>query len=314
MFKVLFSVATVVTITLLTASFISSAQPDHALYHASDWVKDGTFTTGIEGPAVNSKGQLYAVNYGENGTIGQVLGKDKVTLFSRLPAGSIGNGIRFDGQDTMYIADYIGHNILSIKTKGLRTKGLKTKRKGEIAVQVYAHHPKMHQPNDLAIMDNGILFASDPNWSKGTGQLWQIDQQGKVKLLEQNMGATNGIEVSPDNKKLYVNESVQRHVWVYDLDKNGAISNKKRLITFADHGLDGMRTDNQGNLMIARYGKGVIAMVSPQGELLREIKLKGQFPTNVAFGGKMGNTVFVTLQKRGAIERFESEFAGRGLN
>ena len=37
------------------------------------------------------------------------------------------------------------------------------------------------------------------------------------------MGTTNGIEVSPDEKKLYVNESVQHKVWAYDLSDNGEI-------------------------------------------------------------------------------------------
>ena len=39
--------------------------------------------------------------------------------------------------------------------------------------------------------------------------------------------------------------------------------------------------------------------------------LKGKFPTNVAFGGNKGTTLFVTLQKRGAIEYFEVEDEGR---
>jgi gluconolactonase len=48
----------------------------------------------------------------------------------------------------------------------------------------------------------------------------------------------------------------------------------------------------------------VIAIVSPQGILLREVELTGRFPTNVAFGGNNGKQVFVTMQKRGAIESF----------
>ena len=83
------------------------------------------------------------------------------------------------------------------------------------------------------------------------------------------------------------------------------------LIAFDDHGLDGMRTDVKGNLYIARYGAGVVAVVSPDGRLLREVKLKGQKPTNVAFGGPDGRTIFVTLQDRGAIEALRAEHPGR---
>ncbi len=267
-------------------------------YQASDWVADSTFTKGIEGPASSNDGVLYAVNYQTEGTIGKVIGKNNVELFTKLPNHSVGNGIRFDQQNNMYIADYVNHNILRIAS-------------GSNIVDVYAHEAKMTQPNDIAITDSGILFASDPNWSKSNGQLWKVSNDRSVVLLEEGMGTTNGVAVSPDNKKLYVNESVQRNVWVYDLDVRGNISNKKLFISFEDHGMDGMRTDLQGNLYIARYGAGIVAMVSAQGKLIREIKLKGQFPTNVAFGGKDNKTVFVTLHQRGAIETFTSEFSGR---
>lgn len=273
---------------------------DQVLYQSIDWVTDDVFTQGVEGPAVAEDGSLYAVNYAQNGTIGRVLGQNKAQHFIRLPNDSIGNGIRFDKQGNMYIADYVNHNILLVKFD--KSKGTLSKE-----VNVYAHSPLMNQPNDIAITDQGILFASDPNWAKGTGNLWRIGQDRQVILLESDMGTTNGIAVSPDNSFLYVNESVQRNVWQYQLDSEGNISDKKLLINFTDFGLDGMRTDQQGNLYIARYGKGVIAVVSAQGKLLREIELKGQFPTNIAFGGDNKKQVFVTMQKRGAIESFMIE-------
>ncbi|RXE96600.1 SMP-30/gluconolactonase/LRE family protein [Pseudoalteromonas sp. PS5] len=272
-----------------------------------DWIVDGVFTQGIEGPAVDSAGVLYAVNYQQQGSIGKVTAKGQVETLLTFKNGSIGNGIRFDKEGNMYIADYINHNILKVTSSAL-------KQGGDLSefVSVFAHHDGMNQPNDLAIMDNGILFASDPNWQASSGNLWRINTAGEVTLLEAGMGTTNGIEVSPDNKTLYVNESVQRKVWRYDIDEQGNISNKKLLITFNDFGLDGMRADNQGNLYIARYGAGFIAVVSPEGELLKEIKLTGKHPTNIAFGGNNGKRLFITMQKRGAIEMAEVEFAGRG--
>ena len=77
------------------------------------------------------------------------------------------------------------------------------------------------------------------------------------------MGTTNGIEVSHDGKKLYVNESVQRKIWVYDIVENGLLRNKQELISFEDFGLDGMRCDENGNIYVCRYGKGTIAIISP---------------------------------------------------
>ncbi len=270
-----------------------------APYQSEDWITDHVFTSGIEGPAVSREGHLYVVNYRQQGTIGRVTGKNKVELFVRLPNGSIGNGIRFDDQGNMYIADYVNHNILLVKSTQFNSVAV-----NKVGIDIYAHSSAMHQPNDIAIMNNGTIFASDPNWANNSGNLWRINKDRQVVLLESGMGTTNGIAVSTDNKSLYVNESIQGNVWKYDIDDLGNISNKSLLVNFTDHGLDGMRTDQQGNLYIARYGKGTIAVVSAQGKLINEIQLKGKFPTNVAFGGTDHKRVFVTMQKRGAIETF----------
>lgn len=272
---------------------------------ASDTVKTSTvivppktFTSGVEGPAVDANGVLYAVNFASEGTIGMLDAQENASLFVTLPEGSVGNGIRFSSKGEMFIADYPKHNILKVD---MASK----------AISVFAHEDKMNQPNDIAIDDQDRIYASDPNWKENTGNLWRIDADGKVTLLEDSMGTSNGVEVSPDNKTLYVNESAQRNVWAYDLAPDGSISNKRILITFPDFGMDGMRCDEAGNLYIARYGKGTVAVVSPEGQVLYEVTLTGKSPTNVAFGGPGGKTVYVTLQDQGNIEKFEALLPGR---
>ena len=258
------------------------------------FVADGVFHGEIEGPAVDAAGNLYAVNFGgsadiHKGTIGKVTPTGEASLYLTLPTGSVGNGIRFDQQGRMYIADYTGHNIWRYDGKKL---------------SVFSHQPLMHQPNDLAITKTGVLFASDPDWKNSIGQLWKIEKDGRTVLIEGKMGTTNGVAVSQDQRFLYVNESAQRRIWVYQLDASYQPSQKKLLIEFPDFGLDGMRTDSAGNLYVARYGKGVIAKISPAGELLAEIALNGKFPTNVSFD-PTEQWLYVTMQQRGAIERIQ---------
>ena len=125
------------------------------------------------------------------------------------------------------------------------------------------------------------------------------------------MGTTNGIEVGPDEKVLYVNESLQRNVWAYDLSPAGDIGNKRLLIHFDEFSMDGMRCDVEGNLYITRIGGGRVAKVSPAGEVLREIDLRGEDPSNIAFGGPDGRTCYVTVADRGNIETFRVEAPGR---
>jgi sugar lactone lactonase YvrE len=258
----------------------------------------GGFTAGIEGPACDADGYLYAVNYERQHTIGKVTPGGGCSIFLELPGGSIGNGIRFNQAGDMFIADYINHNILKVD---MRTR----------ATSVYCHVPTMHQPNDLAITSDGVLYASDPDWTNSSGQLWRINTDGSARLLEQGMGTTNGIEVSPDERMLYVNETVQRTIWAYNRAPDGSLSRKRLLIRFPDFGLDGMRCDIAGNLYVTRHGKGTVAMLSPAGEILREIELAGTQPTNLTFGGPDGRTCYVTVADRGNVEAFRTDVAGR---
>ncbi|SMG17573.1 SMP-30/gluconolactonase/LRE family protein [Paenibacillus aquistagni] len=256
------------------------------------------FTAGIEGPACDAQGNLYAVNYEREGTIGRVTPEGECSVFLELPEGSIANGIRFMQDGSMLMADYTGHNILKAD--------LETRE-----ITVHAHEAGMNQPNDICIMANDIVFASDPNWSNDTGQIWRITPDGSITLLEKDMGTTNGIEVSPTEDVLYVNESVQRTIWAYDLDRDGQISNKRLFKQFEDFGMDGMRCDVDGNLYVTRFGKGTIVVLSPQGEMLEEILLTGKNCTNLTFGGPDGCTVYVTIADQGNVEMFEAKRPGR---
>ncbi|MCG9128361.1 SMP-30/gluconolactonase/LRE family protein [Candidatus Poribacteria bacterium] len=268
---------------------------------SSEFTPQNGFTSGIEGPACDSDGNLYAVNFERQHTIGKVTPEGEASVFIELPPGSIGNGIRFNSEGYMFIADYTNHNVLKVD--------MDTRE-----ITVHAHEPTMNQPNDLAIGANDIIYASDPNWGESTGQIWRVDTNGTVTLLESDMGTTNGIEVSPDEKVLYVNESTQKNVWRYDLSSNGDISNKSLLIQFPDFGMDGMRCDVDGNLYITRHGKGTIAKLSPSGEVLLEVELTGKSCTNIAFGGTDGRTCYVTIADRGNVEVFRVDKPGRSWN
>ncbi|WP_232278544.1 SMP-30/gluconolactonase/LRE family protein [Paenibacillus sp. 481] len=252
----------------------------------------------MEGPGCDAEGNLYAVNFARQGTIGRVTPDGDSSVFIDLPAGSIGNGIRFTRDGVMLIADYTGHNVWKCN---LNTREL----------SLLAHEPRMNQPNDICIMANDIVFASDPNWSNNTGQIWRILPDGAVTLLESGMGTTNGIEVGPNEDVLYVNESVQRRIWAYRLSPDGNISDKRLFHQFNDFGLDGMRCDIDGNVYVTRFGKGTVAILSPTGQLLEEIRLHGNNCTNVTFGGEDGRTVYVTVADQGNVERFRAERPGR---
>jgi sugar lactone lactonase YvrE len=281
----------------LFALAASHAEDAKALFTASPFTAGGSFTAGVEGPATDAAGNVYAVNFERQQTIGKVTPDGEAELFVTLPGKSTGNGIRFDRDGGMFVADYVGHNVLRVD--------LKTR-----AVTVFAHEAGMNQPNDLAIGPDGVLYASDPNWKDGTGQIWRIDRKGAVRLVAEKMGTANGIEVSPDGRTLYVNESVQRNVWAFTIAADGSLENKRLVKKFDDFGFDGMRCDVDGNLYITRHGKGTVVKLSPEGEVLKEIDVLGKSPTNICFGGLDGCTAYVTEAEHKRLVQFRVDRPG----
>jgi len=289
---------------LLISTVATVAWAEPRLFESSQITPAGEYTTGIEGPAVDADGNLYVVNFGKRGTIGKlVAGASQSQKALELPDGSVGNAIRFDPDGTMFIADYRKHTIFDVK-------------KGSIAPDVYFHSDLMNQPNDITMARDGTIYASDPHFKGRSGQIWRIARsadgsvQGTVMRAARPMGTTNGIDLSPDEKTLYVGESNSGQVWAYSVQ--GAELTAARLIrTFEPDTIDGIRTDVAGRLLIARIARGMIAVMTPDGRLQHEVILRGSEPTNLAFGGVDGKTVFVSQRQGGFIEAFRTDQEGR---
>jgi sugar lactone lactonase YvrE len=293
----------------LTAFAVFFAKPGRAaentLFVSKRITPPGEYTSGIEGPAVDASGNLYVVNFRQSGTIGKLAaGAAQSQLFTSLPAGSIGNGIRFDRQGRMYVADFKKHTVWVIE-------------RGEATPQVYFHSDRFNQPNDLAIAADGTLYASDPRFaSPAGGQIWRITRgadgkgQGEAMSSTRRLGVTNGIDLSPDSATLYVSESNSRQVWAYRLDGSKLLD--PRLVRgFADFEVDGLRTDVDGRIYLARLSAGKIAIIGTDGSLQREVPVSGKQPTNLTFGGPDGRTVFVTQKEGRFIEAFRVDRPGR---
>ncbi|MBL8848199.1 MAG: SMP-30/gluconolactonase/LRE family protein [Planctomycetaceae bacterium] len=268
-----------------------------ALFVATPATRISEFTPGIEGPAVDAAGNVYAVNIYRQGTIGKLTPAGECSLFVSLPDDSVGNGIRFGRDGRMFIADYVNHNIFVCNPDGSDLK-------------VFAHGDGMNQPNDLAITSTGVLYASDPAWGAGTGQLWQINTDGTVILAAPDLGTTNGIEVSPDDKTLWVTESNERRVYAYNIHETGNLTDKRLVYEFPDFGMDGMRCDVDGNLYLTRHRKGTVVKLSPQGEILNEVDVLGTRPSNICFGGPDGCTAYVTEVDYGRLVQFRVDRPG----
>jgi len=286
-----------VPLIAVAVGLMSPVAAAETLFVAEAFTPVGGFTPGIEGPACDRDGAVYAVNFGREGTIGRVAPDGAAAVFLALPGTSVGNGIRFGADGTMFIADYVNHNVFRVAPGGREPV-------------VFAHDPRMNQPNDLTIAADGTLYASDPDWKAGTGQLWRIDVDGSATRLAEGLGTTNGIELSPDGKTLYVNESVQRNFFAFPVRADRTLGEKRLIRRFPDHGFDGMRCDAAGNLHITRHGKGTVVVMTPAGDILREIDVLGAKPSNICFGGPDGRTVYVTEVEHTRLVRYRSDVPG----
>jgi sugar lactone lactonase YvrE len=277
---------------------------DPALFQSQQVTRAGEYTFGIEGPAVDTTGNLYVVNFQKAGTIGKLQPRAAASeLFATLPEGSIGNSIRFAPDGRMFIADYKKHNIFVIEP-------------GSAVPREYFHSDEFNQPNDMTIAKDGTIYASDPHWKRRDGQVWKISRSADGKVSGETMASpramstTNGIDLSPDGKALYVGESNTREIWAYRIE--GSKLGSPRLVRkFPDHDIDGIRTDVDGRIYVARMLKGTVVILTDSGRIEREISLTASEPSNLAFGGADGRTIYVTQRKGGYIESFRVDRPGR---
>ncbi len=296
------------------------AADDQPLFQSKRLAVGGSFNKHIEGPAVDAEGNLYAVNFKNSpdangdGTIGRLAkGASQFKLFTTLDKDpnshkqSIGNGIRFDRDGRMFIADYGNHNVLVVE-------------RGETKAKPYFHSNDFHQPNDVAIATDGTLYLSDPDFPHGTtGRIWRVTRNadgtghGEImdKDLPEEMGTTNGIDLSPDGSTLYVSESSTLLVLAYRIDGN-RLRDRRVVFQFHDQKeVDGLRTDMDGRIFLARPSAQQVVILKPDGTLVKTIKTQGLNPNNLTFGGVDGKTVFVTQMDGRFIESFRTDRAGR---
>ena len=296
---------------LVAIGGVAGVVAEEALFTSRRLTPAGEYSGGIEGPAVDAAGNLYAVGIKKKGvdpkkqgTIGKLKpGATKSEVFAVLSLGRIGNGIRFDRDGRMYVADFKGNSVLAFEP-------------GQTVSSIYFTSDRFNQPNDLAIAADGTLYASDPSFPRKTGQIWRItrgpDRKGRGEIMasERQMGTTNGLDLSPDGQTLYVSESNTREIWAYRLD--GAKLTAPRLVKkFGAAELDGLRTDVDGRIFVTRPGNGTIALLTPDGTVVREIPTRGRDPSNLTFGGPDGETVFVTQVDGGFLETFRVDRPGR---
>lgn len=131
----------------------------------------------------------------------------------------------------------------------------------------------------------------------GTASLYSYTYPYEVETILDNVGLSNGLCWSEDNKRFYYIDTLAAEVAQFSYDiENGKISNRKSLIKFehSQGAPDGMTIDREGNLWIAFWGGGCIRRISPAGAVISVHELPISHVTSASFGGEKMNQLFIT--------------------
>lgn len=164
---------------------------------------------------------------------------------------------------------------------------------------------RFNSPNDVVVGPDGNIYFTDPTLDLVAGEkqeipfqgVYRLDQKGGVRLLTKDLTQPNGLAFSPDGKRLYVDDSEQKNIRVYDFHPDGTVSNG-HLFASEDTGKkggvpDGMKVDREGNLYVT--GPEGIWIWDPEGRHLGTIVMPEQ-PANLAWGDADYGTLYITAK------------------
>ena len=267
-------------------------------------------TTFAEGPVWDHRnGRLYFTDIIEDTIWQWTPGIGMETVIH--PSGHA-DGMTIDHQGRLVVAGWASRSVWRREHDG-----------SLLPLVTHYHGTKINTPNDIVVHSSGAIY-----WTDGDGAFYipgmesedlqrYLDFNAVFRLSPDGLHLTpvitdfvfpNGLVFSPDEKRLYVNDTRQSLVRVFDVDRNGDVSNGR---TFYElQGLevghaDGMKVDQRGNLYCT--GPAGIHVISPDGNLLGRLKIPAEC-TNMAWGDEDWKTLFITTHH--AIYRVRLKIPG----
>jgi gluconolactonase len=244
---------------------------------------------GPEGP-LYVNGNLYYVGWVSN-TLSKWDGKTTTVLNSL--AGCSHNGLALTKKQTFLLACTDKHGaILELDMTGKQLRRWDADGKG---------HKFDGGINDVTVTANGGAYATvfgppeDLPTAVAGKVLYLAPGSAKWVEVADDLNYANGIGISPDQKTLYVSETVGNCILKFTVNPDGSLGHRTNfallnLLTPNKAkswwlGPDSMKIDHQGNLYVAQWFGGKILKISAEGRLLRQFEIAaGDGTTNVAFG------------------------------
>ncbi len=247
-----------------------------------------TFASGLtysDGPVWLAAGELVFSDVPANEIYHVKIG-EKVAPLREDSGGPMGSAV--DAQSRLYTCEARNRRVVRVDRHG-KLEVLAERWEGK----------RLNGPNDIAIRRDGQAYFTDPAF--GSQQeareldfygVYHLEPSGQMELVARPQGRPNGVAVSPDGKLLYVTNSDERNVRVYDLDRKGSASHERVLISGIEGIPNGIRTDEEGNLYVAARS---LFVYTRWGERIAAIGFDNT-PSNCVFGDDDLRTLYVTAR------------------
>jgi len=257
---------------------LGSPQMQQMLIPGEDWklVAEGYRFT--EGPAVNSKGEVFYNDVGNSKTYKVDL-KGIVSEF--LADSKRGDGQAFGPDGRLYANAGGLSQVVAYDADG----------KMEMIADGF-------RGNDLVVRADGGMFVTDPFGTQNNSKVWFVSPRGDKKVVDEGLRFANGLCLSPDQSLLYVADSRSHWVYSYQVQTDGSLAHKQKYYhlhvpdTADDSGADGLRVDRDGRLWVAtRMG---LQICDQAGRVNCIIPTPNGKVSNLTFGGENFDTIYAT--------------------
>ncbi|MCP2727287.1 SMP-30/gluconolactonase/LRE family protein [Limnofasciculus baicalensis] len=215
----------------------------------------------------------------------------KLTIF-REPSNN-SNGLTRDKQGRLITCEHSTRRVT------------RTEKDGTITVLVDRFQgKKLNSPNDIVVKSDGYIYFTDPPYGIQPEEQEQPIQgvyrlapdSREIILVADNFDKPNGLAFSPDETKLYIDDSQRRHIRVFDVQPDGTLTNGSIFhdMKVKQPGLpDGMKIDVQGNIYCT--GGGGVWVFDSEGNHLGTI-VTPEIPANCAWGDEDWRSLYITAQ------------------
>jgi gluconolactonase len=270
-----------------TLSLQAQETPKHKLIAKDEKVnRAGSGYTFTEGPSVAPDGRVFFTDQ-PNNKIEIWSESGEITTFTA--SGERANGTYFNRQGELVTCADLHNRLVAFTMNG---------QQRTLAENFEGLH--LNGPNDLWIAPNGGIYFSDPYyhrkyWEEGHKELqpvrgvYYLNPEGNLIRVIGDYQQPNGLVGTPDGKTLYVSDINDKKIWKYTIAADGTLRDKT---LFAPEGSDGMTIDKKGNVYLTNKS---VSVYNAKGEHLTRIEIPEQ-PSNVCFGGKKRNILFVTAR------------------